>query len=222
MLVRPKHHQRNRRLAFQACAVTALTAVEQQSKLNKTRGLGSKIIKRHRRSVDVIFSELGRKNVRKAYRMEENSFWYLHKMLFQSDSIRKRNRGATINGAILNSARLSMALRWIAGGDKFDIAGNHGIGINEVMESVWLLVDVVNANENLKINLPTSYADQQEIADGFMMKSSPQFNNCVGCIDGMLIWMDKPSEKSKCGAADGSGKFFCGRKKIWFAFTGFL
>ena len=77
-----------------------------------------------------------------------------------------------------------MALRWMAVGDKFD---NHGIGIDEVMESVWQLVDIVNANETLKINLPTSYADQQEIADGFKMTSSPQFNNCVGCIDGMLI-----------------------------------
>ena len=68
--------------------------------------------------------------------MEENSFWYLHKMLFRSECIRKRNRGATINGAILTSARLSTALRWMASGDKFDFAGNHGIGINEVMESV--------------------------------------------------------------------------------------
>ena len=37
-----------------------------------------------------------------------------------------------------------MALRWMAGVDKFDISGNHGVGVNLVMGSVWEIVNLVN------------------------------------------------------------------------------
>ena len=45
---------------------------------------------------------------------------------------------------ILPSAPLSMALRWMAGGHKIDIAPNHGVGLNEVMNNIWEVVDKVN------------------------------------------------------------------------------
>ena len=213
MLVRPKSNKKSTQLAVQASTVTTLAVIDCFLKLKKSRGLGHKKIKRKRRTVKDIFSELGRRYVRKAYRMDEHSFWHLHKVLYGTDDINKRCRGATVNGPVLNSSRLSMALRWMAGGDKYDIAGNHGVGVNLVMESVWEIVNLVNTNSDLGIKFPKSYAAQQKVADGFAVKSSPQFNNCVGCIDGMLIWTDRPSENVKCGANVGSAKFFCGRKK---------
>ena len=99
--------------------------------------------------------------------MEEYSFWHLHKVLYGSDAMNKRRHGATINGPVLNSSRLSMALRWMAGGDKFDIAGNHGVGVNLVMESVWEVVNLVNTNSDLGIKFPSTHTAQQTVADGF-------------------------------------------------------
>ena len=42
-----------------------------------------------------------------------------------------------------------MALRWMVGGDKFDIAGNNGVGLNLVMESFWEVVQIMNTNADL-------------------------------------------------------------------------
>ena len=141
--------------------------------------------------------------------------------MFENDNEKKRKRGKSINGPILNSAHLSMVLRWIAGGDKFDIASNHGVGVNEVMTSVCEVVSLENRSENLKMKFPSNYSEQEKIADGFASKSNPSFKTCVGCIDGMLILTDKPSEKDKCGSDVGSAKFFCGRK-IWNGSSSYL
>ena len=100
------------------------------------RNAGTKTIRRNRRHVLNIFEEFGEGNSRKAYRMNIESFWKLHRILFKNDHVKKRKRGSTVNGPIHNSTRLSMALRWMAGGDKFDIASNHGVGIDQVLISV--------------------------------------------------------------------------------------
>ena len=47
-----------------------------------------------------------------------------------------------------------MALHWMAGGDKMDIAPNHGVGFDEVMKSVWAVVDAVNSCDDLKMKFP--------------------------------------------------------------------
>ena len=46
-----------------------------------------------------------------------------------------------------------------------------------------------------------------------MKKSKAGYRNCVGCVDGMLVWTDKPSNKARMGSDVGSAKYFCGRKK---------
>jgi DDE superfamily endonuclease len=59
----------------------------------------------------------------------------------------------------------------------------------------------------------TTLTDQQKIADGFAKASRGIFDCCAGAIDGILVWMEQPSQKhcelSGCGAK----KFFCRRKK---------
>ncbi len=42
--------------------------------------------------------------------------------------------------------------------------------------------------------------------------SSVGFPNCASCIDGLLIWIEKPSEDEAKRAGIGRKKFFCGRK----------
>ena len=78
--------------------------------------------------------------------MDHLSFWKLHKLIFGTDYIKKRkyygkdecskklryDNLCTPNGDILKSSRLSMALRWMAGDDKYDIGPNHGVHPNKV------------------------------------------------------------------------------------------
>jgi hypothetical protein len=45
------------------------------------------------------------------------------------------------------------------------------------------------------IEYPKSLIEQKAIAKGFEEKSDIGFSNCAGCIDGILIWTHKPSEK---------------------------
>ena len=199
-------------LALQAGLCVTFTCLHHQLN-SKYRNRQFTFVKRIRRNVSDIMREIGPKFTRRAYRMHGESFWKLHRILFESDIPRKRKRGKTVNGDILLSHRLSMALRWMAGGSKFDISPNHGTSVDETMSSVWLVVDAVNKCDRLKLPFPTNHDKQQEIADAFKKKSKAHFANCVGCVDGMLVWIDRPSEKARTGSNVGSSKYFCGRKK---------
>jgi DDE superfamily endonuclease len=38
------------------------------------------------------------------------------------------------------------------------------------------------------------------------------FDNCVGCVDGLLIWINKPNKRDLLATKSGATKFYCGRK----------
>ena len=104
-----------------------------------------------------------------------------------------------------------MALRFFAGGCKHDIATVHGVHENEVYRSVWRVVDAIHNTPSLEIKFPQTHHEQAAVAAGFREKSDASFSNCVGCIDGMLVWTSKPVEKTKV-LGIGPSKFFSGRK----------
>lgn len=144
------------------------------------------------------------------------SFWKLVDILQPAmPSNCKRKRGSTPNGSITTEARIAMALRYFCGGDPHDIGSNHGVnGTNEVLKSVWMVVDAVNLTPSMNIKFPTSHAEQRIIAEGFQRKSRIGLSNCVGAIDGLLIWIHKPSKVDILkNIKFGAKKFFCGRKK---------
>jgi len=117
------------------------------------------------------------------------------------------------NSLIDSELRLSAAIRYFAGGRPDDICLVHGISHTEVFNSVWKVVDAVINCESLHIGYPTDCNKQKEIAKGFKAKSYAGFGACVGAIDGMLIWTEKPHARD-CGNSEvGARKFFCGRKK---------
>ena len=65
------------------------------------------------------------------------------------------------------------------------------------------------------LNLVYSLAEQEKIAQGFKKKSWVGFDNCVGCIDGMLVWINKPSKKSLMQTMVGPKIFFVvGRRNL--------
>jgi len=100
----------------------------------------------------------------------------------------------------------------MSGGDPKDIQIAFGISHAEVFNSLWLVVDAINSTPSFDIEYPSEHGAQLRIARGFKAISEANFHNCAGCIDGLLIWILKPTdeetEKHKCPAT----KFYCARK----------
>lgn len=147
--------------------------------------------------------------------MTRDSFWKLSDIIEPSmPNPRKRKRGKTPNGPISSPTRLAMALRYFCGGCPHDIALAHGVHAKEVLKSVWYVVDAVNMTNSMSIKFPSTHDEQKEVAKGFNTKSKIGISNCVDAIDGLLIWISKPTKTDvENNIGFGETKFFCGRKK---------
>jgi DDE superfamily endonuclease len=175
---------------------------------------------RTRRTVASIFKEQGPYYVRRAYRMDEESFWKLHELLqpymvslrSERGKKRKKHRNGGKNGLITTEARLSAAIRYFAGGRLEDIAISHGIGHSEVFNSCWMVVDAVNNCPELAITFPTCHEKQRALVQEFQEKSAVGIGCCAGAVDGMLLWIEKPTEADCAIAECHAKKFFCGQK----------
>jgi hypothetical protein len=60
----------------------------------------------------------------------------------------------------------------------------------------WVIDAVVNCNA-LKVVFPDCHLKQKKMAKEFEKKSTPGFKNCVGAIDGMLVWIEKSQHTQK-------------------------
>jgi hypothetical protein len=153
--------------------------------------------------------------------MKYNTFKRLASMLHpliiaasgKSEEVSSQNYRYIPNGPISTDVRLACALRWFAGGSIYDIMTTYGIGHTETTNSCWYVVDAINRHPAFTIQYPSNHNQQQSIADGFLEVSAANFKCCAGAIDGILIWIHKPSKKDCIEAGCSSGKFFCGRKK---------
>jgi len=204
--------------------------------------LGKRARRRKRKTVKDIYDELGPTYFRRAYRMKFPTFKKLARMLQAgiAAAASKRQQEARLNrkrrsvpraisvpnhhnrntrkkryvpnGPITAPVRLACAIRYFAGASPYDLMTTFGIGCCDVRYSVWDVVDAVNSHADMVIQYPTDHDQQKEIARGFKMKSAPGFDCCAGAVDGILIWMNKPSERNCEEAKCSSGKFFCGRK----------
>jgi hypothetical protein len=178
-----------------------------------TKKKGNQItIQRKRREAESIFKELGPIYTQRAYRMPEAAFFTLHEMLRPFLQSSNRNRGCR-NGVISSTIHLAAALRFFAGGSPYDLAVMHGISHSSVYESAWMVLDAINQCSGLRFTFPPSHAEQRFIAREFAKKSSAGFDCCVGAIDGILIWIEKPTIQDCEIANCGETKFYCGRKK---------
>jgi hypothetical protein len=203
----------------------SFVAIESDSSVEvekKARGPRDKPRDRTRRTVASIFKEQGPYYVRRAYRMTEASFWELHELLKphmvsrrgQAGKKRKKHRNGGKNGLIPTEIRLSAAIRYFAGGRPEDIAICHGIGHSEVYICCWTVVDAVNKCKcpELSIDFPTDHQEQKQLALAFKAKSAVGIDCCAGAVDGMLLWIEKPTEADCAEAECHAKKFFCGRK----------
>lgn len=175
------------------------------------RQIGAKTRRRTRLDLAAHFNDLGPTVFRRCYRMTQESFWNLLEIIGKHLPSYV-NEKQVPNGPITKAARLSMALRYFAGGDPLDISCIHKVSTVEVTRSVWFVVNAVNKTKQLDIVFPTDHAEQQLIAEGFKRKSTIGLSNCVGAIDGVLVWTHKPSKPDIKKQPFGDGKMYCGRK----------
>ena len=195
------------------CSVTLASSVVVDATILITGLRSRRFVPRKRKCVEVIFKELGPYHVRRSYRMQEATFWKLNSLLLPYlPKQRKRKRGWTPNGAITSAIKLSMAICYFAGASPHDLMSSHGIGYNNICNGVWDVVDAVNLCPQLQLKFP-GYDEQHRISSRFRSKSDVGFDNCVGCVDGILIWIAKPSIKAMIECNIGAGNYFCGRKK---------
>ena len=93
-----------------------------------------------------------------------------------------------------------------------DITISHAIGKTDIYHSVWSVAHAANQCPSLQFKFPTTVAECKEVAEEFTFRSQAGFNNCVGCIDGMLVWTKKPLSTQCDKVGVDSDKFFCGQK----------
>ena len=108
-----------------------------EAKKNKSgRKKGAKTIKRERPDMDDYLGDIHPALFKRMYRMEKKSFWILLDIIgpHLPNTGVKRKFGSVPNGPITESTRLSMALRYFAGGDPLDIAQNHNVGCGEILK----------------------------------------------------------------------------------------
>jgi hypothetical protein len=206
--------------------LASLDSMEKKARviLPKTRrGPRDRARHRVRRTVESIFREYGPYYVRRAYRMNEQSFWVLHALLKPLMGSNRRKPGCQLkkvkthrdggtNGMIATEIRLSAALRYFAGGRPSDIAISHGIANSEVYNSCWKVVDAVNKCPELSLGFPSCHEKQKALALAFKECSQCGIDTCVAATDGLLIWIERPSVADCKYAQCGPKKFFCGRK----------
>jgi hypothetical protein len=127
---------------------------------------------RLRISVFEVFSMMGPRIFRRAFRMTFDAFWRLHAILLPHiltsvdegrGYVRMGGREGgnymlppVLNGPISPSVCLGAALRYFAGGSPYDIMCVFAIGYSEVLTSVWSVVDAINKCSEFDISYPAS------------------------------------------------------------------
>ena len=188
---------------------------EHRRRTRKGSKLGSRNIRRQRKTIECIYREMGPIYFRRAYRMSKSSFDKLlttiHGYLRSSLLFPRQTQNAP-NGTIPISTRLAIAIRFFAGGDAYDISTIFGVSHTQVFVSIDAVIDAVNCCPALSISFPTCHNEQRQIAAEFEAYSAAGVKGCCGCIDGLLIWTHQPTEAECEEIGVGSSKFMCGRK----------
>ena len=185
---------------------------------------------RTRVSGEQTYERLGAAGFRRAYRMSYESFCKLHDLLQEGiqKNVRllrpstatgndKRNRTnmkppPVPNGPITTSMRLLVALRFFKGCPSFDVHELFGISHACVVQSIWIVVQAINDYAPFDLEYPSDHDQQKSIADAFCEVSTVDFPNCAGAIDGILIWIHRPTIQQAEESGVGQQKFYCGRK----------
>ncbi len=194
----------------------AYASMRNHKRSKKRAKPGRSVRARTRKSMFQIHEELGEDLLRRAFRMHFETFLRLYNSikieLFEVLMYNFWcNRGP--NGRVHPSIILGIALRMFAGADPLDLITSFGVSKAVVHAAVDHVIRAVCMSKSLKIAFPREHQERLRIAKEFEVIFDAKFRSCVGAIDGMLVWISKPSEKECRRIGVGSGKFYCGRKK---------
>ena len=220
-------------IAVQAAALAASRLVQWRQEQrrggnHRVRRIGA--YPRSRNQVQDIYRQLGPTNFRKAYRMKYHSFKKLARKLRDgiikcsfiktrrrrtrnhssghATIVNKKNHRYVPNGPITPSVCLACAIRYFAGGSPYDLMSSYCVGYPDVMHSVWYVVDAINAHPEFQMSYPADHEQQRAIAESFRRKSAANFECCAIAVDGILVWIHKPSEEDCAKAGCSEGKLF--------------
>jgi hypothetical protein len=161
------HPLLDNRSNFTLFACSLVIAIAPETLGLEAKRSGKKHRKRKRKYVNDIFNELGPYYVRRAYHMEPASFWKLCQLLrchITKVSLTKKYRDGVKNGLIPLPTKVSVAIRYFAGGSPYDIALVHGISHTDVFRCVWTLVDAVNNCPELAFGYPSAWSGESRMA----------------------------------------------------------
>jgi hypothetical protein len=108
------------------------------------------------------------------------------------------------NGLIAPEIKVSMALRWLAGGSYLDIYHFHGVSDAAFWKAKDQVIDAINACEDLDIVFPDLDDDSAlgKLASEFREKSEMfSFNHCIGALDGLLVDLHYIKGEAACMAS---------------------
>ena len=106
--------------------------------------------------------------------------------------------------------RLSMALRYFAGGHQNDICKMHGVHNSTFYKVVWQVVDFINST--MRLSFPLYDQEKlQDVASGFSRVTNGVIRKCAGAIDGIAVQIKCP------GTADHSNPMQFYNRKGFYA-----
>jgi hypothetical protein len=92
--------------------------------------------------------------------------------------------GQEVSPSVLSSCSLFIALHILANNQSFSADG-------------FILPFLASQAQPLPVlQYPACKEEQSKIAGGFVRRSECRFDNCAGCIDGMLLWIEQPTQDS--------------------------
>ena len=137
-------------MVFQLLSTTDTTRNDEDDDNTPPRS----ITKRIRHPLTTIFEELGPYYEKRSYRMDEESFFELHLILYPflkrqaiqpaQSSAPQQRKGAPNGILVPSTVCLAVALRYFAGASPYELAVCHGISIKEIYRSVWRVVDAIH------------------------------------------------------------------------------
>lgn len=167
---------------------------------NKKGNFSERAVLRRRLHWERWSKQISNFEFRRYYRMSRECFLKLVELLRDDlEGDEKQGRCGSPNGCMTPELKLSMTLRWMAGGSYLDIYFFHGVSDGAFWRAKKQTIDAILNHQSLDLCFPDLNDTNalQKISDGFKEKSEMGImDHCIGAIDGCLI--DLHSVRGEC------------------------
>ena len=111
-----------------------------------------------------------------------------------------------VNDRVHPEVVLACTLRKFVGGSLYDFATTFEVSVTVVNYSMNWVIDAVDRCKQLDIQFPEEHSEQKKITEESKNKSTAGVSNCVGDLNGLLIWIEKQREEQCTRVGVGSKK----------------